>query len=224
MTIILKPFSAPTVQFPQKRKTSYPQSLSYLSIKLYRHYFYIINESLISTSYFTGIILNQFTVLIECNFILLFYLLRVSIRCYCFINLMYNPFVYWLFKRTFGSNTFKLYSAFLDDVLLFQFSFRGRWSHAIFYVLRVTSLMKQHEECRRSSTMSSHPRKFQSTMRTTTTSWCSISFILIIYLTFYQNLFFSTSFCSLGFAWYRKTNCLGVTKESKNLKPLNGRS
>ena len=111
MTIILKPFSAPTVQFPQKRKTSYPQSLSYLSIKLYRHYFYIINESLISTSYFTGIILNQFTVLIECNFILLFYLLRVSIRCYCFINLMYNPFVYWLFKRTFGSNTFKLYSA-----------------------------------------------------------------------------------------------------------------
>ena len=63
----------------------------------------------------------------------------------------------------------------LDDVLLFQFSFRGRWSHAIFYVLRVTSLMKQHEECRRSSTMSSHPRKFQSTMRTTTTSWCSIS-------------------------------------------------
>ena len=113
MTIILKPFSAPTVQFPQKRKTSYPQSLSYLSIKLYRHYFYIINESLISTSYFTGIILNQFTVLIECNFILLFYLLRVSIRCYCFINLMYNPFVYWLFKRTFGSNTFKLYSAFL---------------------------------------------------------------------------------------------------------------
>lgn len=111
MTIILKPFSAPTVQFPQKEKTSYPQSLSYLSIKLYRHYFYIINESLISTSYFTGIILNQFTVLIECNFILLFYLLRVSIRCYCFINLMYNPFVYWLFKRTFGSNTFKLYSA-----------------------------------------------------------------------------------------------------------------
>ena len=111
MTIILKPFSAPTVQFPKNRKTSYPQSLSYLSIKLYRHYFYIINESLISTSYFTGIILNQFTVLIECNFILLFYLLRVSIRCYCFINLMYNPFVYWLFKRTFGSNTFKLYSA-----------------------------------------------------------------------------------------------------------------
>ena len=111
MTIILKPFSAPTVQFPKKEKTSYPQSLSYLSIKLYRHYFYIINESLISTSYFTGIILNQFTVLIECNFILLFYLLRVSIRCYCFINLMYNPFVYWLFKRTFGSNTFKLYSA-----------------------------------------------------------------------------------------------------------------
>lgn len=48
--------------------------------------------------------------------------------------------------------------------------------------------------------------------------------LLIIYLTFYQNLFFSTSFCSLGFAWYRKTNCLGVTKESKNLKPLNGRS
>ena len=116
------------------------------------------------------------------------------------------------------------YTLHLDDVLLFQFSFRGRWSHAIFYVLRVTSLMKQHEECRRSSTMSSHPRKFQSTMRTTTTSWCSISFILIIYLTFYQNLFFSTSFCSLGFAWYRKTNCLGVTKESKNLKPLNGRS
>ena len=111
MTIILKPFSAPTVQFPQKRKTSYPQSHSTSIFLFYRHYFYIINESLISTSYFTGIILNQFTVLIECNFILLFYLLRVSIRCYCFINLMYNPFVYWLFKRTFGSNTFKLYSA-----------------------------------------------------------------------------------------------------------------
>ena len=86
MTIILKPFSAPTVQFPQKRKTSYPQSHSTSIFLFYRHYFYIINESLISTSYFTGIILNQFTVLIECNFILLFYLLRVSIRCYCFIN------------------------------------------------------------------------------------------------------------------------------------------
>ena len=112
MTIILKPFSAPTVQFPKKEKppilNPYPIFLSYfigiISISSMRVLF---QPPILLALFWT----NLLCVLIECNFILLFYLLRVSIRCYCFINLMYNPFVYWLFKRTFGSNTFKLYSA-----------------------------------------------------------------------------------------------------------------
>ena len=113
MTIILKPFSAPTVQFPQKRKTSYPQSYS-TSIFLL-NFIGIISISSMRVLFQPPILLALFWTNLLCwlNAISYCYsiLLRVSIRCYCFINLMYNPFVYWLFKRTFGSNTFKLYSA-----------------------------------------------------------------------------------------------------------------
>lgn len=80
----------------------------------YRHYYsflyYIIKESYFNLlQSYAGIKCKPITVLIECNFILLFYCVSYSLLLYsashgCITHL------YLLFKRTFGSNTFMLYS------------------------------------------------------------------------------------------------------------------
>ena len=153
MTIILKPFSAPTVQFPKKEKPSILNSYS-TSIFLL-NFIGIISISSMRVLFQPPILLWHYFEPIYCvdwmqfHTVILFYCVylfaatALSIWCitHLYIDYLSAPL----------DQIHLSYTLHLDDVLLFQFSFRGRWSHAIFYVLRVTSLMKQHEECRRSS-------------------------------------------------------------------------